>query len=49
MLSRRWDVVLRTFGATHHDSPEENGDGIVNSGDNLQFRKRFNKALTWST
>jgi hypothetical protein len=25
-----------------------NGDGIINSGDNLQFRNRFNKSLSWS-
>jgi hypothetical protein len=23
------------------------GDGIINTGDNLQFRSRFNKSLTW--
>ena len=25
-----------------------NGDGLINSGDNLQFRSRFNKLLSWS-
>ena len=24
-----------------------NGDGIINTSDNLQFRSRFNKSLTW--
>ena len=24
-----------------------NGNGIVNTADNLQFRSRFNKSLTW--
>jgi hypothetical protein len=24
-----------------------NGDGLVGSGDNLQFRSRFNKPLVW--
>ena len=24
-----------------------NGDGVINTGDNLQFRTRFNKSLTW--
>jgi hypothetical protein len=25
-----------------------NGDGLINSGDNLAFRTRFNKSMTWT-
>ena len=25
-----------------------NGDGVINTADNLQFRNRFNRPLTWS-
>jgi hypothetical protein len=33
--------------ATYNASLDFNGDGVINSGDNLQFRKRFGKALSW--
>ena len=27
---------------------DSNGDGSINSADNLAFRGRFNKSLTWT-
>ena len=43
-------AMVTTFNrpAAYNPILDFNGDGVVNTGDNLQFRNRFNRPLTWT-
>ena len=50
MVSTSDNLALRTAfnrAATYQSYLDFDGNGIINTGDNFEFRHRFNSALTW--